>query len=179
MEKWTSIVEYVRKVPLAFVIAVLSSLSLILFAPDQYAKILSIDTFRDQYRVFLGPAFILFFAFTIAKIYTAFADAYAQRSNVKTRRKTLHSLTPEEKGYLVQYIHKRANSIYVGMDDGIMAGLQRKGITYRAANMGSLVDGFAFNLQPWAREYLESNPNLLDGHVGKPLTPRQKLHLDR
>jgi hypothetical protein len=42
-----------------------------------------------------------------------------------------------------------------------------------------LLDGFAFNLQSWAREYLEENPHLLNGHAGAPMTPRQKLHSRR
>jgi hypothetical protein len=91
----------------------------------------------------------------------------------------LHKLTPEEKGYLIPFIEGQMNSINVGMDDGVMAGLRAKGITYLAANMGSVLDGFAFNLQPWAREYLEKNPNLLEGAAGHPMTPQQKLHSSR
>lgn len=42
--------------------------------------------------------------------------------------------------------------------------------------MGSVLEGFAYNLQPWARDYLNDNPQLLDGHVGEPMTPQEKLH---
>ena len=85
-------------------------------------------------------------------------------------------LTPEEKGYLVSYIEGQQNTIYVGLDDGIMGGLTAKGITYRSSNMGDLLNGVAFNLQPWARSYLEENRYLLDGYAGKPMTPREKLY---
>ena len=59
-----------------------------------------------------------------------------------------------------------------------MSGLEAKGITYRASNMGDMLRGFAFNLQPWAREHLEANPNLLDGYFGGPTTPRERLYSD-
>ena len=91
----------------------------------------------------------------------------------------LHQLTPEEKGYLVPFIDKQQNSVYVGMDDGVMAGLVTKRITYRASNMGHVFKGFAYNLQPWARTYLEQNSELLGGYVGEPLTPQQRLHSRR
>lgn len=176
MEKWTAIVEYFRKVPAAFLVAVLVTLGLVLFVPDKYAQILAIDTFRNQYRIFLGPAFLLVLAFITARLYTHLAARHAERKALKEREETLHNLTPEEKGYLSKFIHEEMNSIYVGMDDGVMAGLRKKGITYLAAQMGSLLEGFAFNLQPWARDYLQNNPHLLEGQAGGPLTPRQKLH---
>lgn len=176
MDKLTALAEYFRKVPVAFLVAVLTVLGLILFLPEHYAKILAIDTFRSQYRVFIGPAFLLVLAFSAARLFTYFASAYADRRLLKERREPLHTLTPEEKGYLVPYVHSQQNSVYVGMDDGVMAGLRKKGVTYLAANMGDLLNGFAFNLQPWAREYLQSNPQLLDGFAGHPMTPRQKLH---
>ncbi|RMH20024.1 MAG: hypothetical protein D6698_04935, partial [Gammaproteobacteria bacterium] len=103
-------------------------------------------------------------------------QGHTHRQVQKKRQQTLHKLTPEEKGYLVPYIEGQQNSVYVGMEDGVMSGLRAKGITYLAANMGDVLNGFAFNLQPWAREYLESNPHLLDGYSGQPMTPQQKLH---
>lgn len=176
MEKFTAIAEYFRKVPAAFLVAVLTVLGLVLFLPEHYAKTLAADTFRNQYRVFIGPAFLLVSAFCAARLFTFLAGAYTQRRIRNEQRALLHKLTPEEKGYLVPYIEGQLNSVYVGMDDGVMAGLRKKGVTYLAANMGDLLNGFAFNLQPWAREYLQSNPQLLDGSAGQPMTPRQKLH---
>ncbi|AOU99811.1 hypothetical protein BI364_15825 [Acidihalobacter yilgarnensis] len=176
MDKLTALAEYFRKVPAAFLIAVLTVLGLVLFLPDHYAKILAIDAFRSQYRVFIGPTFLLVFAFSIARLFTYLARTYTARKLLKERKELLHKLTPEEKGYLVPYILNQQNSVYVGMDDGIMAGLRKKGITYLAANMGDLRNGFAFNLQPWAREYLQGNPQLLDSYAGHPMTPGQKLH---
>lgn len=175
MDKWTTIVEYFRKIPAAFLVALLLTLGVILFAPIKYANALAVDQFRETYRIFLGPAFLLVFAFIIARLYTVVEQRFASKKALKKLHQTLHNLTPEEKGYLAQFIDEEKNSIYVGMDDGVMAGLRRKGVTYLAAHQGNLLQGFAFNLQPWAREYLHGNPQLLNGGVGKPLTPREKL----
>ena len=176
MDKFTAFADYFRKIPAAFLVAVLTVLCLVLFLPNEYAEILAVDTFRSEYRVFIGPAFLLVLAFGVARIFIWFSEAYRQKKHLKERNKLLHNLTPEEKGYLVSYIQNEQNSIYVGMDDGIMAGLRQKGVTYLAANMGDLLNGFAFNLQPWAREYLQNNLHLLDGYAGEPMTPRQKLN---
>ena len=176
MEKLTAIIEYFRKIPAAFLVALLATLGLILFVPSKYASALAIDQFRDSYRIFLGPAFLLVFAFITARIYTSIEQHFANKKALKNFQQSLHNLTSEEKGYLAHFIGEEKNSIYVGMDDGVMAGLRKKGITYLAAQQGSLLEGFAFNLQPWARDYLLENPQLLDGSVGRPLTPREKLH---
>ena len=187
MDKLTGFADYFRKVPAAFLVAIMCVLALVLFLPEKQAAILSVDEFRNQYRVFLGPALLLTLSFCVARIFMFFmqkhnqrkaleAQEENQRKALKAQQENLRKLTPEEKGYLVQFIHGQQNSIYVGMDDGIMAGLRSKGITYLAASMGDLLKGFAFNLQPWARDYLEQNPHLLEGHTGQPMTPRQKLH---
>ena len=176
MDNWTGLADYIRKIPAVFLVAILSVLALIIFMPEQQAKMLAVDEFRGQFRVYLGPAFLLTVSFCVARIFTFLMQAHNQRKALKQRQQRLNQLTPEEKGYLIPYIHEQQNSIHVGMDDGVMAGLRSKGITYLAANMGDLINGFAFNLQPWAREHLEKNPQLLDGHSGHPMTPGQKLN---
>lgn len=176
MDKLTGFADYFRKIPAAFLVAIVSVLGLILFLPDETAKTLAVDEFRENYRVFIGPAFLLTVSFLIARLFMLLKQGHVERQNLKAKQKILHQLTPAEKGYLIRYVEGQQNTINVGMDDGIMSGLAAKRITYRASNMGDLLNGFAFNLQPWAREYLEVNPHLLDGYAGQPMTPREKLH---
>ena len=176
IEKLTGLADYFRKIPAAFLVAIVCVLGLILFLPLETAKVLAIDRFRDTYRVFLGPAFLLTVSFLVARMFMFIMQWYSEKRLLKLRQKALYKLTPEEKGYLIPYIEGQLNTVYVGIEDGIMNGLVAKGITYRAANMGDMLNGFAFNLQPWAREYLEKNPHLLDGYAGQPMTPQQKLY---
>ncbi len=174
MDKLTGFADYFRKIPAAFLVAIVSVLGLILFLPEEYAKILAVDGFRNEYRVFLGPAFLLTLSFCAARVFNFFMQRYRQKQALKKLQEALHRLTPEEKGYLIPYIEGQQNTVKVGMDDGVMAGLRSKGITYLPVSMGDLLNGFAFNLQPLAREFLEKNPHLLDGYAGGPMTPRQK-----
>jgi len=176
IEKLTNIADYLRRIPAAFLVAMVCALGLILFLPAGAAKVLAVDKFRETYRIFLGPAFLLIVSFLAARIFMFCRQKMNEKRLLLSKQKTLHKLTPEEKGYLVPYIIHQKNTLYVGPEDGIMNGLVAKGITYRAASIGNLLDGIAFNLRPWAREYLENNPHLLDGAVGQPMTPRQKLH---
>ena len=158
MEKLTNLADYFRKIPAAFLVAIVTVLGLMLFLPEEYAQIVAVDGFRNEYRVYLGPAFLLTLSFCAARVFIFIMQGQAQRKALKRKQKDLQKL-------------------YVGMEDGVMSGLRAKGITYLAANTGDVLNGFAFNLQPWAREYLESNSHLLDGYVGQPMTPQQKLHL--
>ncbi len=174
IEKLTGFTDYFRKIPAAFLVAIVSVLGLILFLPEEYATTLAVDGFRNEYRVYLGPAFLLTLSFCAARVFNFYMQGHRQRKSLKKRKETLHNLTPEEKGYLIPYIEGQQNTVKVGMDDGVMAGLRSKSITYLAANMGDLLNGFAFNMEPWAREYLEQNPHLLDGYEGTPIKPRQR-----
>ncbi len=176
MVKLTDFVDYFRKIPGVFLVAIVSVLGLILFLPEETAKTLAVGGFRDKYRVYLGPVFLLTVSFCIARLYLSFMQGHKEKKGLKQHQEMLQQLTPEEKGYLVPFILEQKNSVYVGMDDGVMAGLVAKGITYRAASEGTLLEGFAHNLQPWARSYLKQHANSLDGSVGQPLTPQEKLY---
>ncbi len=165
MEKITGFTDYFRKIPAAFLVAIVSVLGLILFLPESYAKIVAVDGFREQYRVYLGPVFLLALSFSIARIYMFILQGHRQRKALKAQQEKLHMLTPEEKECLAQFIFGQQNSIYVGMGDGVMGGLSRsKNITCLVAKKGG---SLAYNLEPWAREYLENNQDILEGYAGK------------
>ncbi|EDZ02730.1 conserved hypothetical protein [Salmonella enterica subsp. enterica serovar Virchow str. SL491] len=152
---------------------------MILFLPETLASKVAVDGFRQEYRIYIGPAFLLAVSYLIARVYQFFDDVHGERKIKKARIAYLEKLTPEEKGYLWSYIIEGNNSIMCGPDDGIMGGLEAKCIAYRAASVGDMLNGFAYNLQPWAREHLEKNPHLLNGAEGRPMTPREKLGFGR
>lgn len=85
------------------------------------------------------------------------------RSLDKRRAKWLTSLTPDERGRLLPYIRDQRASVRFPIEDGVVGGLVGKGILFRASNVGHAISGFAFNVQPWAREELERHPELLSG----------------
>jgi hypothetical protein len=176
LEKITNLVSALRKIPIGFLLAITIVLGLILFLPDTIADKIAIKDFRDDYRKFLGPAFLLCVSFLLTKIVLSLVRNINSKRQQKRLRKQLHNLTPEEKGYLAVFILEGRNTIYVDIGDGIVGGLLAKGIIFRSSNMFTAIDGIPYNVQPWARQYLERYPELLEGGIGKPLTPRQKLY---
>jgi hypothetical protein len=169
----TRFLEIITKVPTALIVALLFAVSVTLFSPESLAKILALDGFRVNYRIVLGPTWLLLASIAGAKIILYFAKGVARRNALLARQKQLHELTPEERGYLVPFIGQEENAIYVDMTDGVAGGMCRKGILYKATNSFDLLIGVPFNLQPWARKYLIEHPELLDGALGRPRSPRE------
>ncbi len=156
--------------PVSFLVSIAMVLGLILFSSAEIANTLSVDEFRMKYRAYLGPAFLVTVFLLFSRLCSIGARKYRGWRNLKRTQKLLHQLTPEEKGYLVPYILGQTNTIHARLDDGIIGGLLMKRVVFRVGDVGYLNGENPFNLQPWARNYLEQNPHLLDGHQGE-LTP--------
>ena len=154
----------------------------VLFSPDSFIASVGLSEFTAAHRSYLGGAFIgslaLLFSFIVVRAIGAAKSALAARkSKAKreaveaARRKMLHDLTPDEKAYLAPYIFGEENTQYFLIADGVAGGLKNKGVIYQASSIGSLIDGWAFNMQPWAREYLRERPELLEGASPDPSGP--------
>jgi Super-infection exclusion protein B len=167
--------EKLENVSITLLATLCATLGFLVFVPDTIADRLKVLSFRNDYAVFLGPVFLLFAACLLARVISETTDLLRSRKADRERDKQLTRLTPEERGYLSEFIVNGRNTVKVGMDDGIMGGLVAKKICYMSTNMFDLLEGASFNLQPWARSYLETHPDVLDGAVGVPLTPRQKM----
>ena len=112
IEKLTGFTDYFRKIPVAFLIAFTSVLGLILFLPNDIAIKLAVQSFREEYAIYLGPTFLLSCAFLVARIYMFIRDIFIAKKKTKNRILYLYSLTPEEKGYLIPFIKdERKNSL--------------------------------------------------------------------
>jgi Na+-transporting methylmalonyl-CoA/oxaloacetate decarboxylase gamma subunit len=156
---------------------------ILVFAGHDIADTMGLADFRQQYRVEIGLAFVfsvsIFFAQTLwgtGRLIRAFGkrslEARKAKRALEEKRKQLHDLTPDEKAYLQPYIKQEENTQYFAIVDGIAGGLEAKGIIYRSSNVGNFLSGTAYNMQPWAREYLRENPDLLKGASTEPRRPR-------
>ncbi|MFH1519547.1 MAG: super-infection exclusion protein B [Candidatus Omnitrophota bacterium] len=176
MDKLIKFFDFIIKLPLSFLITFNVVLAILLFSPEKLSRMLVVYEFVKIYRIYLGPAFIFLFSILISKI---IVERRNRRKALKKREEYLNSLTAEEKGYLSEFIKEEKNTIYCAMGDGIAGGLIVKGIIYKASNIVNVLDGDAFNLQLWARKFLNENIHLLDGAFGKPLTNEEKLFGNR
>lgn len=135
------------------------------FSGDTSLEKFGLKTFVEEYRSYLAVGFLVTFALTVVNslaatwkfIYPWIAEAYW----IRIGRKRLLSLNPTEKKILRYYIQNQTRSQTLPIQDGAVNALQREKIIMRGNSLGSL-RGFDFIIQPWAWEYLNEHPELLD-----------------
>ncbi len=148
--------------------------SLMIFLPDEVALRLGLAEFRVEYRGALGGVWVLAWSYLLAIFIWYVGGAVRSRivtyRSLRILRQYLNELTPEEKGYLWEFMAGE-NTIYYNVDDGIAGGLDRKQIIFRSSNMFSPLTGCPYNLQPWARRYITKHPHVLKGAVKRKMGP--------
>jgi len=77
----------------------------------------------------------------------------------KNAPKILRELADDEKGYIAKYIKQNVSSLEFGIDDGVINGLELKGIVYRPVSVGTY-NHSAFNLRSWVIKAIDENPSL-------------------
>lgn len=95
------------------------------------------------------------------------AHGFRTRRLLKAGKECLRKLTPEEKRVLVEFILFESKTQVLDIRSGVTKALEHTSIIYRSANVGTLLGGFAYNLQPWAWEELNSNPKLLEPELSE------------
>ena len=147
----------------------------ILFSGESVADVLGAEELRQQYRLHIGIAFLgassFLCAMGTARVATAARKRWRRGRILAARQESLHALTPDEKAYLAPYVFGNVNTQYFQLEDGVVGGLVGKAILYQASRVGRMLTGFAYNIQPWAREYLTKKPHLLEGANPNPEGP--------
>ena len=88
--------------------------------------------------------------------------------------KRLHSLTEDEKQILRFYIAENTRANTLRIEDGVVQGLISDRIIYQSASLGSILDGFAHNINDFAWDYLHVNPHLLEGTTNTCRTDKRR-----
>jgi len=144
----------------------------VVFAPPQVLSIFGLIDMVSRYRPWFGLAFLLSAALLASSAVFAFYEFMKKKrleeAVRKHRRLRLHQLTEDEKELLRGYIHNQTRTQYLSMSDGRVGQLQTEKIIFRASNLGDYLDGFAYNIQPWAWEYLNDHPEVLDPTFEQP-----------
>ena len=141
---------------------------LLLTLPDSLLETFYVKELRDNQIEAIGSiAFACFFIAFCGLIYFVGGwlfgigkGKYRARKMEETEIEILKNLTPVECKYLVNYVFKQTQTAYFAPSDGVVGGLESKGILYRSSNLGR-VHKFAYNIQPWAYEQLRQNPQFL------------------
>ena len=155
---------------------------IILFSGDSVIIALGLEEFRNNNKGYLGAIFIgslsillSYTAFSFVKIgkeqYRKYHSKIKQKEKLKKQQEQLHKLTPDEKAYLIPYVLNDENTQYFLIEDGVAGGLVAKGMIYQSSSIGSMLEGFAYNIQPWVKEYLQEHPECLEGANPNPSGP--------
>ena len=158
----------------AFFSVVLISSAVLLFAPNSFISCLGLSGFVLKYKSEIGFSFLFAASFLIIAI-TIFLIRKAlswikvkstRKKNNLLREKYMENLTKDEVLYLLPYLFG-VNTLKFQMEDGVRGGLKAKEIIYRASNVGSMIDGISYNINPWALEYLKNNSSVYEKYFGE------------
>ena len=142
-------------------ISVTCGLAIFLFSPDNIIN----DFGLLEYRGHVKPYFGIFLIVCIVIIIYNFILFIKNKLDEYIRRKRLYNLTADEKNILAGYIKNKTRTCYLNYSNGVVKGLEHETIIYRSSDINSSYHGlmaFPYNIQPWAWDYLNNNPNLLD-----------------
>jgi hypothetical protein len=166
IESIAPIVTAVRKAGPSIYLAALIASALLLFLPDNVLARIGLAHLLDTYRMYVGVIFIasasLLAVSMILSVGAPLLDMLDTWRLHRSGLKTLRDLTDDEKRFLRPYIHSGENTQYAQYSDGVVRGLDHKGVIYRASNVSMPGGGFPFNLQPYMRRLLKEHSYLID-----------------
>ena len=160
------LLEFLKLAP-RYLVALCLVAAFLLFSPKNVLEYLAVHDFTENYRQRIG----LFFIVSSALLDVSVAGMAGRRIRDWWNRrkfhleiiKSLNLLTEDEKQILRFYIAKQTKTNTLRFDDGVVNGLVAKGIIYRAATVGNLLEGSAHNISEIAWDHLNIHPHLLDG----------------
>lgn len=165
MEKLLELIKLSPKY--LFGISIVSGL--LLFTEDIFIVKLGIQQFVNQNRSYIGVIFLISLVFTITEFLLnsmkSIKNKYIRYKKRRIAIERLRNLTIEEKQILGDYIFNVTRTRNLPVENGLVQELVRYQILYRSSNIGSFVEGFSFNMQPWAWKYLNKHKKLLLSHV--------------
>nr|DAL55178.1 MAG TPA_asm: Super-infection exclusion protein B [Caudoviricetes sp.] len=155
----------ILKLPFKYLVAILLILSFLLFAPSSYIANLGINELINEYRTYIGLAFICDLFFILVDVlsllmkYLRALKKYYSITFIGKRK--IKQLTPEEKSILRYYIQEQTRTQTLPFNDGVVAELSNLAIIYRASSLSLGGVEFDYNLNDWAWKYLNKNKDLL------------------
>lgn len=167
LESISSFLAAVKAMTPQILIGIAIFCGVLLLSSPSFTGTLGLTGIISANRAYLGVAFVASLCILLSQFFWWAKDFLLHPVRVfrRSRQRDLlmSELTPDEKGYLLPYISETKNSQYFRMDDGIAQGLVAKGIIFQSATVGYLHDGWAYNLQPWARRYFAKHTDALVG----------------
>lgn len=153
------------KLPTKSFVALCIAAGILLFSPDNFLKTLGLDSLVKTYRPYVGGLFVISLCLSTVSAFAALAKFInpwlVQAYWIRLGKKRLQNLNPEEKQILAHYIANQTRSQTLDFKSGTVNALVHEKIIARGSNLGTYY-GFDYVMQPWAWEYLNENPHLLE-----------------
>lgn len=153
------------KLPTKTLAALCIVCGVLLFSGEVFLSTIGLAELVQRYRGYIGGLFLLTLALvivnTIAATWSFFRPWAVQAYWVWQGKKRLKALTPDEKEILRYYIDNQTRSQNLDIKSGTVSNLQRDKIIVRGSNLGTYF-GFDYVIQPWAWDYLNRHPELLE-----------------
>ena len=158
-------IEWLKLKP-RYLFAILLISGILIFSPETWLLKLGLEEIVESYRGWIGGIFlisgILLLTNVLVYLSVPIQGTINDWRSLLVYSKKLITLSSAEKQILKKYIDKDTQSQQLGTMDGIAEGLVAKRILYRSSSLGTADAYFAYNIQPWAWDYLKKHPELLE-----------------
>jgi hypothetical protein len=169
--------EFLKLAP-RYLVALGIAAAVLLFSPESILKNLALYDLTQKYRHWISFVFIFSSALLIVTVIIEITKWtkrwWSERKFYNRMSERLNTLTEEEKQILRFYIAQQSKTNVLRLDDGIVQGLVSSGIIYRAASVGNMLEGFAYNISDFAWDSLNVYPHLLEGTTNTYRTDKRK-----
>ena len=137
----------------------------LLFAPHELLHSFGIEWLSPEHSRISGLIFLISGAFILTYIATWVSSLIHSGLVLHHQKRRLRELTDPEKRVLQRFIANGTKTEYLEAADGIVCSLERNGILFRSAELGTWgYTGppiFSYNLQDWVWKEIIDNPILI------------------
>lgn len=173
-----SILEFLKLAP-RYLIALGIMSTVLLFSPKEFLEQIGLVDFTKNHRQWLGLTLIvtsgLFVVSMVSESWAKCGRWHRRKKALAELKESLRRLTEDEKQILRFYHAKKTKTNYLRVADGAVQGLVAKDIIQLASSMGSVVDGFAHNINDIVWQELNEHPDLLVGTTNTCRTDKMEL----
>ena len=140
--------------------------TLVLFAPESWAKALGVEPLRESIRGWLGVGFLVTSAMLVGHGLAWGGKQWEYNKTERHHRNRLRKLSPREKFLLAHLLQNDRKTDYFCCTDGVVNCLETENVLFRLTTMAAKGRDFPYTVQPWAWDYLKAHPELLEGADG-------------
>ena len=154
-----------EKMNTRFAFILLAVTSIFLFGSNELIDNIGLNHARDEYKTWVGVSWLFSLGIVLADMLTPLLKFFRSKIlwSLRQRKlqKRLHQLSEDEKGFLFYYLKHDTRTQPAPMSSGTVNGLVSSKVISLASSFPCGPDMFAYNIHPWALEYLIENPECL------------------